>query len=43
MRQGTGVELKSATQPLTLVDVKPVIDTWAKDMRAFIEATRQKK
>ena len=43
MRQGTGVELKSATQPLTLADVKPVIDAWAKDLRAFIEAARQKK
>lgn len=43
MRQGTGVELKSATQQLTLADVKPVIDAWAKDLRAFIEAARKKK
>lgn len=43
MRQGTGIQLKSATAPLTVADVKPVIDTWAKDMRAFVEAVRQKK
>ena len=43
MREGVGVELKSATEKLKLVDVKPVIDAWAKDMRAFIEAARQKK
>ena len=43
MREGTGVELKSATEKLTLAHVKPVIDTWAKDMRAFVEAARQKK
>jgi hypothetical protein len=43
MREGTGVQLKTATAALTLADVKPVIDAWAKDMRAFIEATRQKK
>ena len=43
MREGTGVELKSATEKLTLAHVKPVIDAWAKDMRAFVEAARQKK
>lgn len=43
MREGVGVQLKSATAALTLVDVKPVIDAWAKDLRAFIEAARQKK
>lgn len=43
MREGVGVELKSATGKLKLVDVKPVIDIWAKDMRAFIEAARQQK
>lgn len=43
MREGVGVQLKSATAPLTLADVKPVIDAWAKDLRAFIEAARQKK
>jgi hypothetical protein len=43
MREGVGVQLKSASAPLTLADVKPVIDVWAKDLRAFIEAARQKK
>jgi hypothetical protein len=43
MREGVGVQLKSATATLTLADVKPVIDAWAKDLRAFIEAARQKK
>ena len=43
MREGTGVELKSATEKLTLAHVKPVIDAWAKDVRSFVEAARQKK
>ena len=43
MREGSGVELKSATEKLTLAHVKPAIDAWAKDVRAFIEAARQKK
>jgi hypothetical protein len=43
MREGLGVELKSATEQLTLAHVKPAIDTWAKDVRAFVEAARQKK
>jgi hypothetical protein len=43
MREGTGIELKSATEKLTLAHVKPVIDAWAKDLRAFVEAARQKK
>lgn len=43
MREGTGVELKSATEKLTLAHVKPVIDAWARDVRAFVEAARQKK
>lgn len=43
MREGLGVELKSATEKLTLVHVKPAIDAWAKDVRAFVEAARQKK
>lgn len=43
MREGAGVELKSTTEKLTLAHVKPVIDAWAKDMRAFVEAARQKK
>ena len=43
MREGVGVELKSATEKLTLAHVKPVIDAWAKDVRSFVEAARQKK
>ncbi len=42
VRKGAGQELENDTQKLTLNDVKPVLDGWAKDMRAsFIEA-RQK-
>lgn len=43
MREGTGKELKSPTDQLTLDHVKPVIDVWANDVRAFIEAARTKK
>lgn len=43
MREGTGVELKSATEKLTLAHFKPVLDSWAKDARAFIEAAKLKK
>lgn len=43
MREGTGVELKSPTEKLTLAHFKPVIDGWAKDIRAFIESAKLKK
>lgn len=38
MRQGTGVELKSPDGKLTAARFKPVIDEWAKDLRAFMES-----
>lgn len=43
MREGEGKELKSMTDTLTLEQVKPVIDTWAKDARAFMEAAKAGK
>lgn len=43
MREGTGLALKSATDKLTLAHFKPIIDGWAKDMRAFFEAAKLKK
>jgi len=43
MREGEGKELKSMTDTLTLDQFKPVIDTWAKDARAFMEAARAGK
>ena len=39
-REGTGVELKSANEKLTVAHFKPLIDTWAKDLRATVESTR---
>ncbi|MCC7080921.1 MAG: DUF3313 domain-containing protein [Burkholderiales bacterium] len=42
MRQGTGLELKSAQEKLTVAHFKPIIDEWAKDLRAFVEAARGK-
>lgn len=43
MRESSGLELKSATEKLTLAHFKPAIDTWAKDLRAFVEAAKLKK
>lgn len=43
MRDGSGKELKKPTDQLTLEHVKPVIDGWAKDARAFIEAAKTRK
>ena len=43
MREGTGAELKSPSAKLTLADFKPIIDSWAKDARAFVEAAKLKK
>jgi len=42
MREGSGLELKSANDKLTLAHFKPIIDGWAKDMRAFVEAAKLK-
>ena len=42
VRKGTGQELENDTQKLTLNDVKPVLDGWAKDMRASFLAAKQK-
>ena len=43
MRESAGQELKSPTDKLTLDNVKPAIDLWAKDARAFIEAEKLRK
>jgi hypothetical protein len=40
VREGTGVELKSANEKLTVAHFKPLIDAWAKDLRATVESTR---
>jgi len=42
VRKGTGKELENDTQKLTLNDVKPVLDGWAKDMRSSFVALRNK-
>lgn len=42
VRKGTGKALENDTQKLTLNDVKPVLDGWAKDMRASFVALKQK-
>jgi hypothetical protein len=42
MRQGTGLTLKSADEKLTVAHFKPIIDEWAKDLRAFVEAAGRK-
>jgi hypothetical protein len=43
MREDTGQDIKKATDRLTLENVKPAIDLWAKDARAFIEAAKVRK
>jgi len=35
LRQGTGQALKNPTDSVTLANVKPLIDAWAKDARMF--------
>lgn len=42
MRQGTGIELKSADGNFTVAHFKPIIDEWAKDLRAFVESVGQR-
>jgi hypothetical protein len=43
MRESTGVQVKSTSEKLTLAHFKPIIDGWAKDMRAFVEAAKLPK
>lgn len=43
MRSGTGPELPTPSAKLTLTDFKPIIDVWAKDVRAFSESTKLAK
>lgn len=38
VRQGTGQALKNPTDSVTLANVKPVIDAWAKDVRMFFQS-----
>ncbi len=40
MRLGDGAELANLTDPLTLAQLKPAIDAWARDARAFLETVR---
>jgi hypothetical protein len=42
VRKGTGKELENDTTKLTLNDVKPVLDGWAKDMRASFITLKNK-
>jgi hypothetical protein len=35
VRKGTGLRLENDTTQLTLKDIKPVLDVWAKDARNF--------
>lgn len=42
VRKGAGKELENDKQQLTLNDVKPVLDGWAKDMRASFIALKSK-
>jgi len=41
VRKGAGKELENDTQKLTLNNVKPVLDGWAKDMRASFLTLKQ--
>ena len=43
MRLGEGAELKSMKDTLTLEQMKPAIDAWAKDARAFFVANKAGK
>lgn len=43
VREGSGLELASASEKLTLKHFKPIIDAWAKELRAFVEAAKLKK
>jgi hypothetical protein len=43
MRLGEGAELKSMKDTLTLEQMKPAIDAWAKDARAFFAAAKAGK
>jgi hypothetical protein len=42
MREGRGEKLKAPTDPVTLDNYKPVLDAWAKDTRAALEAARSR-
>ena len=42
MRDGRGQKLKAPTDPVTLENYKPVLDVWAKDTRAALEAARKR-
>ncbi|RVU10364.1 DUF3313 family protein, partial [Methylobacterium oryzihabitans] len=41
VRKGAGQELENDTQKLTLNDVKPVLDGWAKDMVSSFKALKK--
>jgi len=43
VRKGAGVNLENDQQVLSVDNVKPVIDSWASDMRQSIEQLRAKR
>lgn len=43
VRKGTGTDLNNNKQVLSANDVKPVIDSWANDMRVSLEQLRAKR
>jgi hypothetical protein len=43
MRAGIGQKLKSPGDQVTLENLKPLLDSWAKDARTFFQSTRTKK
>ena len=43
MREDAGEDIQSVDDRLTLSSVRPAIDLWAKDARAFVEAARPGK
>jgi len=43
MRAGAGEKLKTPGDQVTLENLKPLLDGWAKDARAFIQSTKAKR
>lgn len=43
MRAGAGQKLKTPSDQVTLEDLKPLLDEWAKDARLFYESTKANK
>jgi hypothetical protein len=43
MRESAGKDIKSMKDKLTMEHIKPAVDLWAKDARAFVAAGNFKK